>query len=83
MIGAGQNRFMAVGNDGLGDLLVPGGNDGPADTAFFGPPGNLHDHRNTANFGEWLSGKPGRGHAGRNEDEIGHIHRLPELLISG
>ena len=49
-----------------------------ADPGRLGAPQHMHDHRHAGDIGQRLAGQPGRGHAGRNQDQdvVGHGHRM-------
>ena len=74
-IGAG--RVIGPGHDGppagllhrRGDDLVVAGYHDWAELGRLGASEHLHDHRQAGDIGQRLAGQPGRGHAGRDEDE--------------
>ena len=65
-----------------GDFGRIGGDPHRADIGLQRATPNMHDHRLARDIGKRLPGQPGRGHAGRNQDEnIRHSLRQQRLLI--
>ena len=74
MIGTGQDRAPARLADCRFDFRRIGRYHHRADGGGFRPPQHMRDHRLAGNVGERFARQPGRGHAGRDEDE--HIRHF-------
>ena len=66
--------------DGGRNCFGVGRHHGLADLGLLRTPHHVHDHRQTMNVGERLAGKPGRGHAGGDQDK-GLGHRVKPVNI--
>ena len=79
VIGAGHHGATAGLLHAGRDRLRIGCHDHRADTRSLRPAHDVDDHRLARNVGERLAGKPGRGHAGRDENR----ERRPSVCRGG
>ena len=76
MIGAGHDRFAAMGCHDGRDLRRVGGDRDAADSGGLGPAQHMDDHRQAGDIQQRLAGQAGGGHAGGNQHQgTGFGHR--------
>jgi len=80
MIGSRQEGPAAGLVHSRDDGLVVASHHDRAEPGRLGAPEHLHDHRQTGDIRQRLAGQPGRGHAGRDQDE--NVVRHCQLLAS-
>ena len=77
VVGPRHHRPAAGLFHSRGDGLVVGGHHDPAEPAASARRQHMHDHRLAGDIGQRLAGQPGRGHAGRDQDDgVGHCRTL-------